>query len=139
MAEVEYLHVCDYAFAGQGNKPCVIGIFDRISAPAFPVAHALMAIAIQLRGTPHEIVPIKIELARPSGDVLVQMEGQVPVSDGGGAFINFNLINTQFPEPGRYVVKVSSAGRTLVSHSLTLAKIPGPPQPDTPQGPQRLH
>jgi hypothetical protein len=67
------------------------------------------------------------------------MEGQVPVSDGGGAFINFNLINTQFPEPGRYVVRVSSAGRILVSHTLTLAKISGSSQPDPHQGSQRLH
>src|SRR5216684_2597000 len=128
MAEVEYMHICDYAFPGQNGKPCIIGIFDRIGAPAFPAAHPLMAIAIQLRGTAHEMIPIKIELGRPNGDVLVKMEGQIVVNEGGGAFINFNLVNTQFPEAGRYTVKVSSTGKTLASHSLHLVKAQSPMQ-----------
>jgi hypothetical protein len=99
-----------------------------------------MSIAIQLRGTDHEVVPIKIELARPNGDVLVGMDGQVPIGEGGGAFINFNLVNTQFPEPGRYTVKVSSSGRTLVSHSLHLQKMQPPLQAAPPESaPKQFH
>jgi uncharacterized protein DUF6941 len=134
MTTVEYLHVCDYAFVGQGGKPGIIGIFDRISASAFPVAHPLMAIAIQLRGTAHETFPIKLELGRPNGDVLVAMDGRVSANDVGGAFMVFNLVNTQFPEAGRYVVKVLSGGQTLVSHGLHLTKMQPPPHP--PMGPE---
>ncbi len=132
MAEVEYMHVCDYAFSAQGGKPCIIGIFDRITTPVFPVAHPFMSIAIKLCGTAHEIVPIKIELGRPNGDVLVGMEGKVVANENGGASINFNLVNIKFPEAGRYTVKVSSAGRTLVLHSLHVQK----GQPPSQAGPQ---
>jgi hypothetical protein len=79
MAEVEYMHICDYAFPAQGGKPCIIGIFDRIIALAFPVAHALMSVAIHLQGTAHEIVPIHVEVGRPNGDVIVRLDGQVAV------------------------------------------------------------
>ena len=140
MADVEYMHICDYAFPAEGGKPCIIGIFDRITAQSFPAGHPFMSVAIQLRGTAHEMVPIKIELGRPNGDVIVGMEGQVAVSDTGAAFINFNIVNTQFPEAGRYVVKVSSAGKTLASHSLHLVKGQGP-LPSAPPGsdPKKFH
>ena len=131
------MHLCDYSFPGENGKPCIIGIFDRIGVSGFPAAHPLMSIAIQLRGTAHETVPIKIELGRPNGGVLVRMEGQVAVGDGGGAFINFNLVNTQFPDAGRYTVNVFSADRTLVSHSLHLAKVQSPLQTAPPGAPPK--
>jgi hypothetical protein len=137
MAEVEYMHVCDYAFPAEGGKPCIIGIFDRIQAPTFPVAHPFMSIAIQLRGTAHEMIPIKVELGRPNGEVIVGMEGQVAAGDGGGAFINFNLVNTQFAEAGRYTVKVSSSGRPLASHTLHLVKAQAPLQSAPPGSAQK--
>ncbi|MEE9184428.1 MAG: hypothetical protein V3U39_08095, partial [Acidimicrobiia bacterium] len=80
MAEVEYMHLCDYAFPGQGGKPCVIGIFDRIRTLGFPVTHGHMHLAVQLRGQQNEIVPITIELCRPNGEVLVKIEGRVSIS-----------------------------------------------------------
>jgi hypothetical protein len=140
MADVEYMHICDYAFPGQANKPCIIGVFDRITAPSFPAGHPFMSVAIQLRGTAHELVPIKMELGRPNGEVIVGMEGQIAVNEAGGAFINFNLINTQFPEAGRYVVKISSAGKTLTSHSLHLVKTQAPLQSAPPGStPKQFH
>jgi hypothetical protein len=122
MAEVEYMHICDYAFRAEGGKACIIGIFDVIGAPSFPVTHPHMVIAIQLRGSAHETVPIKIELGRPNGDVVAGLDGQVGVGGDGGAFINFNLLTTTFPEPGRYTVKVSSGDRHLATQSIHVRK-----------------
>jgi hypothetical protein len=48
------------------------------------------------------------------------MQGEVTVGADGGAFMNVNLINVQFPEPGRYTVKIAAGGETLVSHSIQL-------------------
>ena len=129
MAEVEYMHLCDYAFPGQSGKPCVIGIFDRIRALAFPVTHGHMHLAVQLRGQQNEIVPIKIELCRPNGEVLVKIEGRVSISPHGGSFTDFILSNIRFPEPGTYTVKVLSAGRPLATQSLYLQQVEHDPQP----------
>jgi hypothetical protein len=139
MAEIEYMHVCDYAFAAEGGKPCIIGIFDVIHAANFPATHPIMAVAIRLRGQAHEIVPIKIELGRPNGDVLATVQGDITIGADGSAFMQMNMANTQFPEPGRYMIKISSGGRTLASHSLHLRKMQAPPQPGPQGAPQKLH
>jgi hypothetical protein len=140
MAEVEYLHVCDSAFMAEGGKHCIIGIFDVINALNFPAAHPTLTIAMRLRGQAHEVVPLKIELGRPNGNVIASVPAaEITVGPDGSAFVNMNMVGTQFPEPGRYTVKVSSGGRTLASHSLHLRKMQVPPQA-APQGtPEKLH
>lgn len=140
MVTIEYLHVCDYAFPAEGGKPCIIGIFDVIYAAAFPAAHPYMAIALRLRGQAHEIVPLKMELTRPNGDVLVTLQGEVTIAPDGSAFLTMNIINTQFPEAGRYIVKVVSGGQTLISHSLQVQRrTEAPPQASPQGGSQKLH
>lgn len=123
MAEVEYLHLCDYAFLADGGKPCVIGIFDTIAGPNFPLTHPQMAIAFKVQGTPHAVVPITIELTLPNGETMMSVNGQVALSSEGAAFIDFKLHNIQFPEPGRYAVRVLSNGRALGTQTLRLEKI----------------
>ena len=140
MAEVEYLHVCDYAFAAEGGKPCIIGIFDVIRVSNFPATHPVMAVAMRFRGLAHEVMAIKIELCRPNGDVLVTMQADVTGGPDGGAFVQVNMSGTQFPEPGRYTIKVSSAGRTLASHSLQVQKVQPPLQSARPGAdPKKFH
>src|ERR1019366_9670014 len=129
MAEVEYLHVCDSAFMADGGKHCIIGIFDVIHAPNFPATHPTLTIVVRLRGQAHEVVPIKFELGRPNGEALGQpVQATITIDEGGSAFINMNVLATTFPEPGRYTVKISSAGRTMASHSLRLQKMQIPPK-----------
>lgn len=128
MATVEYLHVCDYAFAGEHGKQCIIGIFDAIHAHSFPTVHPMMALALRVRGNAHEVLPLKFELGRPNGDVLVTAQGDVTLGPDGSAFMQMQIGGAQFPEPGRYTIKVSSAGQTLTTHSLHLQKAQPPIQ-----------
>jgi uncharacterized protein DUF6941 len=127
--QVDYLHVCDYAFPAHGGKPCIIGIFDNITGSQFPLTHPMMSIAVQMRGASHATIQVRIELARPNGEVIAKLEGQTPASPEGGAFINLNLMNTSFPEPGRYTVKVMSGGETLATRSIRVRKLPAPATP----------
>ena len=127
MAEVEFMHLCDYAFQAEGGKACIIGIFDGIGAHVFPATHMLMTIAVKFQGQAHEIAPVKIEVVRPNNEALAAVEGQIGLGPDGGAFIDFKLMNLQFPEPGRYSVRVTSEGRVLASQSLHLTAVAGPP------------
>jgi hypothetical protein len=140
MTQIEYLHVCDYAFTAEGGKPCIIGIFDNIFAATFPATHPMMAIALRFRGSAHELLQVKIELARPSGDAIATMQGEVTIGGDGSSFMQVNMAGVTFPEPGRYVVKVSSAGKTLTSHSLQVQKVQPQTQP-APSGsaPKQFH
>lgn len=124
---IDYMHICDYAFVAEGGKAAIIGIFDKISATTFPTNHPYMAVALKLRDEPHRTLPIKITVARPNGDKLAELDGAVATGDDGSANVNLNLVNLQFQEPGRYLVKVASKGETLASQSLILAKVAAPP------------
>lgn len=127
MLTVEYMHICDYAFQAQGGKPSIVGIFDNINAGQFPAAHPLMCIAIQFVGPAHSPAKVRVELGRPNGDVIAGIDADIAMSAEGQAFVNLNLMGVQFPEAGRYTVKVSSQGQTLASKSLLL-KVVRPPQ-----------
>src|SRR2546425_5071704 len=136
MATVEYMHICDYAFVDQGGKPCIIGVYESIGASAFPATHPQLFLAVQFRGTAHEMICFTVEIGRPNGDVLWRSPEASPnASAEGGAFLAMNIVGTQFPEAGRYVVKVLSAGQTLASQSLRLNLI----QQAGSQPPPRLH
>lgn len=124
---IDYMHICDYAFQSNG-KPSMIGIFERINAFQFPAAHPYMAVAIKIRDQAHRKVNLTVQVARPNGDKLAEIQGTIVTGEDGVAYLDANLMNLQFPEPGRYLVKVLSAGATLVSESLILAKIEAPPQ-----------
>ncbi len=138
MAEVDYMHICDYSFPAEGGKPCIIGIFERITATAFPCHHPVMCIAIQFRGQAHEVIPLVIELRPPAGDAIARAEGSATAGAEGGAFVNLNLVNLRFPEPGRYAVQVASAGRTLVTQTLRLLR-QNQAQTQPPSGGHRSH
>jgi hypothetical protein len=132
MADVEFMHLCDYAFQAEGGKACIIGIFDGIGAHVFPATHMLMTIAVKFQGQAHEIAPVKIEVVRPTNESLAAVEGQIGLGPDGGAFIDFKLMNLQFPEPGRYAVRVTSEGRVLASQSLHLTAVKAPGAPGVP-------
>ena len=127
MPTIEYLHVCDSAFMAEGGKHCIIGIFDVIFAQSFPANHASMSVAMRVRGQAHETVSLRIQLARPNGDVLATVPADITLDPSGSAFLNVNMMGTTFPEQGRYLVKVLASGQTLVSHPLTLQKAQTPP------------
>jgi hypothetical protein len=139
MAEIDYLHVCDYAFSMEGGKPCIIGIFDAIHSPSFPAIHPHMAIALRIRGRAHEVVPVKIELGRPNGDVLATVQGEFTAGADGSAFLQMNMVSVQFPEPGRYTFRVSSQGRMLTSHTLQLQHVQASGQSGPPNAPAKVH
>ena len=135
MAEVEYLHICDYAFAGEGGKACIIGVFEAISAPAFPCTHPMMYVAAKFQGTAHEVVRARLEISRPNGEPLVRMEPELVMSAEGTGNLNVQMVGIAFPEPGRYTVRILSDGRTLVSQPLRLTRL----QPPAGQPPLRAH
>jgi hypothetical protein len=122
---IEYMHICDYAFQANG-KHSMIGVFERINSFNFPAAHPYMAVAIKLRDQAHRKFQVSVMVAKPNGDKIAELQAEIATTDDGSAYMDVNLINLQFPEPGRYLVKVLSAGETLISQSLVVAKMAAP-------------
>jgi hypothetical protein len=123
MAQVDYLHLCDLSFMDQAGKHCIIGMFDIIQASAFPTTHPTMSLAMRILGAPGEALKVAFEMGRPNGDVLVTIPLDVAAGPDGGCNINLSLNQMQFPEPGRYTLKVLSGKEVLASRSLRVIKV----------------
>jgi hypothetical protein len=134
--DVEYMHICDYAFTAEGGKACIIGIFDQVRATSFPATQAYMVAAIRLTGTPHESGDVRVEIGRPNGDVVTGATAHVTITAEGYANLNCNFVTIQFPSEGRYTFKVSTGGKTLATTSIRVLKVAQNPNqaPSAPSG-----
>ncbi|HEY2573736.1 MAG TPA: hypothetical protein VGH65_06695 [Verrucomicrobiaceae bacterium] len=123
--------LCDSAADYQG-KLCVLGAFDTLCAPQFPVVHPQCSLAVRMLFDPpdrgrhevsirlldekmHEIMPA----FTPAIDVAFPRE-QVP-------FVTRNLVlnlqRLRFDEPGVYRFSISMDGREIASVPLRVARV----------------
>lgn len=131
---VEYMHVCDYAFVGDAGKPGFIGIFENINAQTVPIA-ITMHLGIKLVGNANEAFHVRIQIGRPNGNVLSEINAQGAVNAEATAFLCIGINGAQFPDYGRYTVRVLSGAETLVSQSLRVQRVGTPAQaPPSPVG-----
>jgi hypothetical protein len=122
--QVEYMHPCDYAFIAQNGKPGIIGIFENISAPSFPVQHPMMSVAVQLRGQAGHIVPVRLVIEAQDGEKVAEIpEQSLTLGSEGGGFLNANLFGLVFKKAGRYTITVLSQGAVLATQTLKLLKV----------------
>lgn len=91
MAECDWAILCDYAFLDVGRKMCMIGVFDRVYAPAVPSALHQSSLAMRLLGEPNETVNFRVEIIRPNGGQLARIEGTVQVGDTGKTELQLNI------------------------------------------------
>ncbi len=119
MAQIEYMHVCDYAFP-VGDKPSFVGIFTQITPPSFPYPHPFMSIGIQLRGNPLENFSMRVSITGPEGQVVVNAGGTGALGQEGRAFVVMNFVGTTFPQRGPYAVAVSSGEQLLATEEISL-------------------
>lgn len=102
--------VADEANVSQEGKLNVLGVFDRIVAPAFPVVHPKLVFVFRVQagfpdmGSP---APVRVRLLDQDANVLFEASGDLappPVQPGEFATANqiFSLVGVQFPQPGIY-------------------------------------
>ena len=122
MAEVAHVFTCDRAYEDDRGQPCVIGMFDHIWTPQFPVIHPHMVIAIQIVGRQHETYDLTVDVVSPKNEVILSASSAAPepLSDIGQGFVPLTLTNTPFEAPGRYIIRISSEGRVVASKPLVL-------------------
>lgn len=141
--EVSILLLADYANVEQGGKINVMGIFDRINAPQFPVRHPSMYLVAKLNselGETRQDRHITIKLVDEDGkDVATLLQQTVSVPTGyEGARPEFRFImemrDIVFPEPGIYSFVVLIDNDHKKDLPLTVSQSepaqPGPEQPD---------
>jgi hypothetical protein len=108
--------LADEANVSQEGKLNVLGIFDRIAAPVFPVTHPRLVYAFRVQAEYEDSgrpLPIRVRLEDEDGGTLFEAAGEitapiVPPGEFLGANQLFSLVGVQFPRPGtyRFVVNV---------------------------------
>ena len=129
--------LADSAIASNDGKLSVIGIFNKINAPGFPVVHPQCTLVLQLRAAPGERGQQKRVLIRlmDEDSVLVDMasEFQVPdqFEDPHSPFVINQILQMHglaFPRAGEYAFHVLINEEEKASVRFQVVRL----QPETP-------
>lgn len=141
--DIDLALLADAATVDASGKLNILGVFDRIAAPHYPVQHGRLALVIRFHGGMADVGshPVVIRMVGPGGEVL-RLEGTIqvgPPPPGTGGVIRipqvFNLDGVVLPEPGRFSFDVSVGGNRKVSVPLEAVRVAGgPPGPPPPTG-----
>ncbi len=96
--------VCDQVITGQGtNKKSLIGIFQRVQSPAFPVVIPRFGIYVKLLDVVGTI-DFKMRVVKLDDEsLLAEMEAPIKDQDPSQPTeLAISLQNFQFPQPGIY-------------------------------------
>jgi hypothetical protein len=134
MAECDWAILCDYAFLDVSRKMCMIGIFDRIFAPRVPAALNHSSLAMRILGQPNETVQFRVDVVRPNGGQLINLEGTVQVGDTGKTELQFNIAQLALPDYGLYSFNIYEGQELLKTVGFLVAQPPQPTQTPQQQG-----
>ena len=124
MATCDWAVLCDYAFLDVNRKLCLIGIFDRILAAAVPATQHQAALALKLVGEPKEQVQLRLEVVRPTGEVLARVEGGGELSEAGTAELHMGMAGLPLPDFGIYAFNLYIANELVRTIGVTVTRPP---------------
>jgi hypothetical protein len=111
--------LADEANVSQEGKLNLMGIFDRIAAADFPVAHPKLVFAFRVEAEfadSGRMFPVRVTMEDEDGAVLFEAAGELmapPTAPGEYATSNqiFSLVGLQFPRAGmyRFVVRLGES------------------------------
>lgn len=102
--------LADEANVSQEGKLNLMGIFDRIAAADFPVAHPKLVFAFRVEAEfadSGRMFPVRVTMEDEDGEVLFEAAGELMaphVAPGEYSTANqlFSLVGLQFPRAGMY-------------------------------------
>jgi hypothetical protein len=133
--DIDLALLADAATVDASGKLNILGVFDRLAAPAFPVQHGRLSLVLRFSAAMQEAGAHKvgISLRTPSGADLFNINGEINLDPGpaaAGGMIRVphivNLDGLVFPEGGRYAFEVKVDGEHHVSVPLLVVG-PGAP------------
>lgn len=141
MIRPQYVLIAEYQREGQGGKLDLLGVFDRIYAPAVPAQHRnLVFVALLVTDDEPDLGkrPMRFTVTRPTGEVLVEQRGEIDFKPGGGTWlassrVGFELQGMPLPEYGKYRFLLELNGKEVASHTLSVT----PPPPAAPAPPPK--
>ncbi len=130
MAEIIWVHMCDYAFSDRSGKSSIIGEFDRIFAAKFPIKFAQLFVVLKIHLAQAERFTLETVIRAPDGHTIasstVPEERMMPNPGSQNAVFNFGFYMLIFPEPGEYSVDIRVNGTTVHVLPLHAETVPQP-------------
>jgi hypothetical protein len=122
--------LCDSA-ADYNGKLCVLGAFDTLCAPQFPVVHPQCSLAVRLLFAPRDVGqhPMSIQMLDESGKAI--MPPFTPTLDvtfppGAVPFVTRNLVlnlqRLRFDDPGVYHFHIALNGAEIIALPLRVTR-----------------
>jgi hypothetical protein len=115
MLNITYSHLCEKAFLSQNGNLNLIGIFEKIATPKFPMAFPQLSIVTSLQGKPgkHQLT-IKIVKNKDDKEMIkainLNINIQAPKEGNTDQIQNIRIIgdinNLQIDETGAYEVQI---------------------------------
>lgn len=122
--KLNYILVCDAATIDASHKVNLVGIFDRVFGPAFPMSIASMSIAFELMDVVDEHMNIKLEIKQKStGMAIGGMEDSqsLDLTKSNRFRMLAKSDGLVFPEPGEYEIVITANKETFVAPSVITA------------------
>jgi hypothetical protein len=122
-----YALLCDNAFLSIDRKVNIIGVFENINAPKFPVTHPKFVIVGSVvpdkKDFKMSISVVDKETGSPVLGDIQEREVNLP-KIGEGHNFNFivEVINANFSKPGEYTVKITIDGKVVGEIPLKVAE-----------------
>ena len=122
--KVEWSLLADYALVDQAGKLSLIGIFNRLWAPAFPSMQPVVFLVSSWTGEPNRSIASELRIWGPSKELLVGGQQPVQLGPDGRANGIFRMSPLPLPAPGNYIFElmldgVSAAHVPLVVEQVT--------------------
>jgi hypothetical protein len=124
VAKCDWAIVCDHAFFDEERKICMVGVFDRIFAKSVPATHLQAFLVLKLVGEPKEKARVKVDIVRPTGDVLGKIEGTSELGDDGTSQLKLGMRGLPLPDFGIYAVNIYIADQLEKTIGITVSRTP---------------
>ena len=124
VAKCDWAIVCDHAFFDEDRKMCMVGVFDRIFAKTVPATHLQAFLVLKLVGEPKEKAKIRVDIVRPTGDVLGKIEGTSELGDDGTSQLKLGIRGLPLPDFGIYAFNIYIAAELDRTIGVTVAPTP---------------
>ena len=129
-----FCKICEFATQQQSGRHSMIGIFDNIVAPFFPIDHPPFFVCLQFEFDSHEAgepMDVFIKLMDDDAKPLLDFtaSGEVPKDSTGGPtrlFMQFQIPGIRFARPGDYQMEVTYNGARIGEERLPVVLAPPP-------------
>ncbi len=126
-----FCKACEYATQLENGRHCLIGMFENISCPYFPVTHPPFFLCLQVEFELLDLVEkfdITAHLIDEDGQPVADFSaaGEVPPYQGGVTRLHmvFHIMPIEFQKPGDYRIDVTLNDKKIGEERLPVILIP---------------